>query len=452
MAATTAPASVSDAAKSGRPDAPAPPSYLAPDLIVRGRLDGEGTVEIDGVVEGEVTVGTAVIAAGGRVRATLDADDAVISGNLAGILKARSVTFTDGCHFEGEVQYERIGCEPDAELEAIFVPVIGGNARTHVPGTRALGDPRPVRAAAPQRPAAGADRRPGRSWVAALGWVVLLAGGATLGAMVVSPMAQDWRASLLDALPAVPASRDRPSPPRATDETVPAAPDPGADTDTGTGTGTGRDEAGQARPTASPPPAKPAAADQTPKTSSPAPKESGAATAPAASGPTATTPPPAEAKTAAPAAPQAGPGTTKTKAAPPAATTAEAEAEADTDAVESGDGAKTPPLAAGAKTPPSSAGAETDAPAAAPPAAAADPGPAPEPEPAATAAEAADTPSPPAPATAGDAAAADTPSPPAPSEPAAPAPASSAEDACAWRLQCDSLTGRCISVRECVGN
>ncbi|MGC2855041.1 bactofilin family protein [Novispirillum sp. DQ9] len=186
-----------------RPSRPGP-SYLAPDLTVTGRIATTGDLEIDGRVDGIVDAKRLKVGPHGRVRASLGADDAVVSGNVVGVLKARGVTFTDGCRFEGEVQYEQLGMEPAAVVEGRMHPVISGNARTDIGQSvrtaPAQGRARPI----PDipRPAAAAEPAPpGRHpLLTALIVGVILIAAAAIGALYISPAARDWREALVDSV------------------------------------------------------------------------------------------------------------------------------------------------------------------------------------------------------------------------------------------------------------
>lgn len=460
MAAKTAPAKTSISPSASDQEGPTPPSFLAPDLIVRGRLEGQGRVDIGGIVEGDIRVAQTVITPAGRVRATLEATDAVISGNLAGIIKARSVTFTDGCQFKGEIQYESLGCEPEASLEATFVPIVGGDARTHVAGAEAV--THPILPPAPAVPAAASSAPTARHtaqdttasgtgarWRTAAAWLMVMAGAVAGGLLLVSPAAKDWRAGLMDSLrknvassgPAptasgsVPAPQNGPAPAEATQDGEPAATDspllpakkpahpdtvepPSAGTPT-EGPKTEIPNAGAEQDT----PAKAATPPATPAATAPA---SEAAKPAGAEAPTAPAAPPAEAKPA-PTPPAAAPAKTKAPepkaeepppAPPKAATGTVPKTEAETPAKE--------PEEPIAQEPPAAPKPVEDKP---------------EPPQATDMPATTDAPK------QGDAQ--EPPADPAPPEPRAATPAPAGEDSCVWKLQCDDATGRCVSVREC---
>lgn len=457
MAAKTAPAKTSASPSASAQEGPPPPSFLAPDLIVRGRLEGQGRVDIGGIVEGDIRVAQTVITPAGRVRATLEATDAVISGNLAGIIKARSVTFTDGCQFKGEIQYESLGCEPNASLEATFVPVVSGDARTYVAGAEAVTHPTlppapAVPAAAASTPTAGhaaqdtAANGPGARWRTAAAWLMVMVGAVAGGLLLVSPAAKDWRAGLMDSLRKNEASS---SPAPTASGTAPAPQ-----------TGPAPAEASQdGAPAATDDPLLPAKKPARPDTAEPA------SAAPPSAGPNTQTPNAG--------AEQGTPAKTATPPAPPAATAPASDtakpagAEAPTAAPDDAKPAPTPPATAPAKTkapepkaeepPPAPAKAvsgttsktEAEGPAKAPAEPAAKESPvAPKP--------AEDKPEPPQATDTPKATEApkqddpqEPPAAPAPPQPRAATPVPAEEDSCVWKLQCDDVTGRCVSVREC---
>lgn len=99
-------------------------SYLAPDLKVRGRIVSSGAVTIDGILTGDVQAQTVTVGRHGRVKAKIDADNTMVSGAMVGVITTRQAVFTDGAHFEGDVQYEAIGVEANANLQAAFIPVV----------------------------------------------------------------------------------------------------------------------------------------------------------------------------------------------------------------------------------------------------------------------------------------------------------------------------------------
>ena len=66
-------------------------SIIGPGMTIVGDIISDGTVRVEGVVEGSITAGKAiVIGRGGSVRGDVRTQDAVIAGTLDGTLMAES--------------------------------------------------------------------------------------------------------------------------------------------------------------------------------------------------------------------------------------------------------------------------------------------------------------------------------------------------------------------------
>ena len=131
-----------------RDSAGAPPetviSIIGPGMKVVGDCNTEGTVRIEGHVEGSVRAAKAVvIGKQGRVVGDVHTQDAVISGRVTGTLVAESrLELQATCHIDGEVRTRRMQLEEGAVLN----------------GTVEMGDKK--KQASPAAPAAEAKREP----------------------------------------------------------------------------------------------------------------------------------------------------------------------------------------------------------------------------------------------------------------------------------------------------
>ena len=106
------------------PELPEPRSstVIAKDLIVTGKLSGEGVVQIEGVVEGEVNLkGYVIVTPTGRVKGPIEADVIRIAGQVEGNLVSHD-----------HVQLERTGTINGDVTTVSFVIENGGrlNGRT----------------------------------------------------------------------------------------------------------------------------------------------------------------------------------------------------------------------------------------------------------------------------------------------------------------------------------
>lgn len=116
-------------------------SIIGPGMTVVGDCQTEGTVRIEGVVEGSIRAGKAVvIGKQGKVRGDVHTQDAVVSGHVTGTLVAESrLELQATCQIDGEVRTRRMQLEEGAVLN----------------GTVEMGEKKPAAAAA-GKPGAGA--------------------------------------------------------------------------------------------------------------------------------------------------------------------------------------------------------------------------------------------------------------------------------------------------------
>ncbi len=106
-------------------------SIIGPGMTIVGDCQTDGTVRIEGTVEGSVKAGKAVvIGKQGSVIGDIVTQDAVISGSVEGTLMAASrLELQATCRIDGEVHTRRMQLEEGAVL----------NGKVHM-GAEAIGD------------------------------------------------------------------------------------------------------------------------------------------------------------------------------------------------------------------------------------------------------------------------------------------------------------------------
>jgi cytoskeletal protein CcmA (bactofilin family) len=123
-------------------------SIIGPGMKVVGDCLTDGTVRVEGTVEGSVKAGKAVVVGKqGSIIGDVQTQDAVISGRVSGSLVAESrLELQATCQIDGEVRTRRMQLEEGAIL----------NGTVHMSESKRAGASRPV--AAPQ-PAEARDRK-----------------------------------------------------------------------------------------------------------------------------------------------------------------------------------------------------------------------------------------------------------------------------------------------------
>ncbi len=94
-----------------------PPSHLGKALTVKGILDTDGEVRVDGAVLGRINADVLVIGSGGYVEGDVVARDVRIGGRLQGRIFAFNVILDSTAHVEGRVFHHTVTIEKGARFD-----------------------------------------------------------------------------------------------------------------------------------------------------------------------------------------------------------------------------------------------------------------------------------------------------------------------------------------------
>ena len=101
----------------GVPSRPSVPSILSSDLKIEGDIVSQGEVHISGSVKGDVVARKLTLGEGGSITGAVEADIAVIAGNLAGRLTATSVVLARTARVVADVTHVSLSIEQGAIFE-----------------------------------------------------------------------------------------------------------------------------------------------------------------------------------------------------------------------------------------------------------------------------------------------------------------------------------------------
>ncbi|MFQ5971083.1 MAG: polymer-forming cytoskeletal protein [Alphaproteobacteria bacterium] len=93
------------------------PSVLAASASLTGNIVCDGELQIDGIVEGNVTARRLVVSKEGRVLGDVECEVVSVHGTIQGTITAHSVYLASSARLRGEVTYERVIIEPGAFVE-----------------------------------------------------------------------------------------------------------------------------------------------------------------------------------------------------------------------------------------------------------------------------------------------------------------------------------------------
>jgi cytoskeletal protein CcmA (bactofilin family) len=100
-----------------QPSRPAAPSILSSDLKIEGDIVSQGEVHISGAVKGDIVARKLTLGEGGSITGSIEAEVAIIAGNLAGRLTATSVILARSARVVADVTHVSLTIEPGAVFE-----------------------------------------------------------------------------------------------------------------------------------------------------------------------------------------------------------------------------------------------------------------------------------------------------------------------------------------------
>lgn len=99
--------------------APAKPTVIGPDLIVKGEIRNGGIIEVQGYIEGSVAAEHLIVHDGGRVFGTVRADAADVNGRVQGTVAVKNLVNIGSTGIvAGDVRYGKLALATGGNLEA----------------------------------------------------------------------------------------------------------------------------------------------------------------------------------------------------------------------------------------------------------------------------------------------------------------------------------------------
>jgi cytoskeletal protein CcmA (bactofilin family) len=86
-------------------------------MKIVGAIESSGDIQIDGIIEGDVTSRTLTVSDSASVRGSVSADTVRVAGTVKGGISAKSVTLTRSAKVEGDIVHEALAIESGASFE-----------------------------------------------------------------------------------------------------------------------------------------------------------------------------------------------------------------------------------------------------------------------------------------------------------------------------------------------
>lgn len=107
------------------------PSVVSSDMNILGNIISEGTIDFDGIIDGNIRCGTLVLRQHGRVNGEVHAETVQIYGKVKGLIKAKAVHLYSACSVEGVIMHETIAIEDGATIDGKFKRTNKTGVATH---------------------------------------------------------------------------------------------------------------------------------------------------------------------------------------------------------------------------------------------------------------------------------------------------------------------------------
>jgi len=152
---------------SSKPAARAAASIICSDMKIIGSVNSDGTLQIDGTVEGDVAAQDIVIGASGVITGEVIAEVVTVKGTIKGSIRGRKVELETGAKVEGDIIHTSLSIQANAVFEGQVKhatdplqdagprPAAGNTAQPQAPASQA-----PHQSAPKPAPAPGSESKP----------------------------------------------------------------------------------------------------------------------------------------------------------------------------------------------------------------------------------------------------------------------------------------------------
>ena len=99
-------------------------SLVAEGVRIRGDLVTDGDLQLDGAIEGDLSVGQLTIGETGLVSGTIQADAVEVRGRVVGTISARRVRLLASARVDGDISHTELSIESGAHFEGRSLMIV----------------------------------------------------------------------------------------------------------------------------------------------------------------------------------------------------------------------------------------------------------------------------------------------------------------------------------------
>jgi cytoskeletal protein CcmA (bactofilin family) len=86
-------------------------------LLITGILEGDGELQVDGQVQGDIRCTHLIVGREATVNGSIAADEVVVRGKVQGVIGANRVLLAEGAHVESNVFHKKLAIEEGARFD-----------------------------------------------------------------------------------------------------------------------------------------------------------------------------------------------------------------------------------------------------------------------------------------------------------------------------------------------
>ena len=109
-------------------------SVIAPDLLIKGGIEGRGEIQLQGKAWGDVKVERLMVGEAATLEGSVEAVMVEVRGRVTGSIAARQVKLLPSAKVEGDITYEQLSIDNGAHFEGRCIKSKGDSGNPDIKG------------------------------------------------------------------------------------------------------------------------------------------------------------------------------------------------------------------------------------------------------------------------------------------------------------------------------
>ena len=123
-------------------------SVIAPDLLIKGGIEGRGEIQLQGKAWGDVKVERLMVGEAATLEGSVEAVMVEVRGRVTGSIAARQIKLLPSAKVEGDITYEQLSIDNGAHFEGRCIKSKGDSGNPDIKGLGGVDGAKPGNGAA----------------------------------------------------------------------------------------------------------------------------------------------------------------------------------------------------------------------------------------------------------------------------------------------------------------